>query len=136
MTIEISNRNDLVPNLESSIAEIEKQLAQINDQRRQVTAQLKQMQSLLNSLTNGATEATKRKPSPTHSDVTTAVVAILEKNGPSHAEVLKEGVETRLTEAGKSRLGLAIRLKQVLSSDQFVESDGVYTLAASAPTEA
>jgi len=64
------------------------------------------------------------KPAPSREDVTGQMVALLEGEGVLVEEQLKEKVEARLIKEGFSRMGLALRFKEALNDEQFIDSPG------------
>ena len=130
MTIEISNRTEMVSNVETAKAELQSQLSKLEEQRRQVSGQLKAMSSLLNTLTNGAANTTAdRKPAPKRDDVVEIVAGILAERGSCHVEVLQEDVAAQVSKAGLSHVGLALRFRESLQSSRFTNEDDDIRLA-------
>lgn len=67
------------------------------------------------------------KPSPDKQIVREVVIATLPDKS-LQADELKTGVELQIKERGYSRMGLSLRLKEVLGEDQFIQSADGYHL--------
>ena len=71
----------------------------------------------------------KRPPAPNRKDVQTAVQTALTDHGVLVKEELTKHVADLLSFEGKSKVGLAIRLKEVLADPAIVDTPGGYRLA-------
>lgn len=99
----------------------------VDELRRQVKSretQLKQINKALSVLDDrpGA-KSSKQKPAPNREDVVQAITDILTANGPLKDAELKRLVSDKITESGKSRMGLALRFKEALTDGRFARGD-------------
>jgi len=70
-----------------------------------------------------------KKPAASKNDVRAAVITVLEELGVAEQDALKRDIETHIVESGKSRMGLALRLKEVLAEERFIDTPAGYRLA-------
>lgn len=79
-----------------------------------------------------------RKPAASKAQVRDVVVTLLQEHGVIEDKALMKLVENAVTDFGKSRMGLALRLKEVLGEERFVDTPAGYRLAEqeSAPSSA
>jgi hypothetical protein len=97
---------------------------------RELEAELEQIQNMLavgeRRTAKGAGRRKKRCLS--RDDVSELIASVLGEKGVVGEEELKELVEQRAVEAGCSRTGLALRFKEAIKDDRFVDSPGGYRL--------
>ena len=75
------------------------------------------------------------KPAPSKVDVIELVTSALQERGVLEKDALKEAVQNRLGEAGKSRQGFALRFKEALADSRFVESPAGYRITEESHVE-
>lgn len=73
---------------------------------------------------SAATRKKSDKPAAGKAQVATFLQAVLEENDVLDEPTLREQVEAKLTEAGYSRMGFALRFKEALQQSRFVETPG------------
>jgi DNA repair exonuclease SbcCD ATPase subunit len=99
----------------------------LDDLRRQVKsgeAQLKQIQRALTALDNRPrAKTTNKRPAATRQEVVKAMSDVLRDEGPLKQAELKKLVAEKITDAGNSRMGLALSFKAALNDDSFVCGD-------------
>ena len=71
-----------------------------------------------------------RKPSASKADVIGVITSLLTKAGVIPELELRRQVERHVTASGKSRMGLALRMKEALADSRFTETEQGYQLAA------
>lgn len=71
------------------------------------------------------------KPAASRAEVIKHMQAILKDDGVLAEDELKKMVEARLTKEGFSKMGLALRFKEALADEQFIDSPGGIRLAES-----
>lgn len=64
------------------------------------------------------------KPAAGKAQVATFLQSVLEESDVLDEATLREQVEAKLTEAGYSRMGFALRFKEALQQQRFVETSG------------
>ncbi len=126
--------NNLLGDITSSLKQEEERLsAELNELKKKaklVELDLKRIRDARSALGAGRKSAnSKRKPAPTADDVKKAVNKALVADGPLEEPVIRERVERELADEGKSKMGLSLRMKEVLNSMDFVESSGRWQLA-------
>jgi hypothetical protein len=101
---------------------------------RELEAELEQVQKMLavgqRRKAKGA--GRRQKPSLSRDDVSELVASVLSEKGVASEEELRELVEERVVELGYSRSGLALRLKEAIKDDRFVDSPDGYRLEGQA----
>ena len=109
--------------------------SKLDEQASEIDAALKRVRAALTAL--GVRVAAKpsgkkgsSKPSPDKVVVREAVMAALQVETLG-ADALRAEVERQLTERGYSRMGLSLRLKEVLGEEEFTESARGYLLSSS-----
>lgn len=131
-----------------SFAGLEQQLQQTADTIQQEAQELQQkltaktrdlervqaaIQALNGKATGKKSSAKKsggsKKPAPGKEQVLQAMTDLLEENGGVPEADLKSLVEGKLTEAGYSRAGFALRFKESLGDPRFEKSGGQIQLA-------
>lgn len=78
-----------------------------------------------------ATRKKNEKPAAGKAQVATFLQSVLEESDVLDEAALREQVEARLTEAGYSRMGFALRFKEALRSPCFIEAPGGIRLTSS-----
>ena len=106
--------------------------SELDQQSKEIEVALKRVHGALSALGERGASKTGRKnatskPSPDKNTVRDAVCATL-GNSVLEADDLKTAVGERLGELGYSRVGLSLRLKEVLSEDAFAESPDGYRM--------
>ncbi|WP_425395401.1 hypothetical protein [Aeoliella sp.] len=108
-------------------SELDQRASELDDALKRVRGALTALGVSSTGKLNGKRGTTK--PSPVKTVVREAVVAVLQTSA-LQANELRAEVERRLRERGYSRMGLSLRLKEVLSADEFEETPAGYQLAA------
>ena len=118
-------------NLEKFIAELAQAETELAGKERELSVQLDAVKADLRKvrdartcITGKKTARSNRKPAATQSDVQQCVRELLGNQSPLEEAALREQVERRIAEQGKSKQGLALRINEVLKSGEFVETAG------------
>ena len=114
-------------------ASAERRLAEIENERREIKASVRSLDAALRALGKSMDDAkgVEQKKAPTTSEVVEIVSQVLREH--SHASVaqLTSYVGEKLTENGRSRAGLKLRLTQALKDPRFKETPNGYGLTGS-----
>ena len=129
--------------LRSEETEMLKLIELLKTQLAAKTKEVRRIQSALRELEGGTAKPSvkkAKKPAASKNDVRAAVITVLEELGVAEHDALKRIVETHIVESGKSRMGFALRLKEVLAEERFIDTPAGYRLAehelATIPTRA
>lgn len=98
------------------LTELEKERVEIKATMKSIDAALKAFEKKQPALKQ------QNRPAPTTEEVSEIAIHILSNDGPQTKKNLFEMIGDRLTVAGKSRAGLALRLQQVLENEQFIQT--------------
>lgn len=119
----------VITNLQSEEATLLERRSALTQQVEELDASLKQVRGALAALgvqtTGKASGRRAAKPSPDRAVVREVVLAALDGRV-LQADQLRSEVEQRLQERGYSRMGLALRLKEVLGEPEFAETPEGY----------
>ena len=110
--------------LQSTAAKLQAELAGVEQQISRLSAAFAALSGDEKSATLKPEMVRKKngKPAASKADVIKHVRSILEQEGVVEEEGLKRLVEERITEAGFTRMGLSLRLKEALGDSQFVDT--------------
>ena len=102
------------------------QKSELDQKASELDSSLKRVRGALSALgalspTRAGSRKGSTKPSPDKAAVRDAVRASLQSQ-PLQMDALRAEVERQLSERGYSRMGLSLRLKEVLGEDEFSES--------------
>lgn len=114
--------------VQSDLQTAERQVVDLKSTRRQVTAAIRAL---------GGQGAEPSKPAPKQAQVRLAILDLLDSNhGVIDSDDLEALVAEKLAgEQGCSAMGLALRMKEVLSTNEFTTSNGqVRTQPTASPT--
>ena len=127
--------------LESIAEELRAEHSRLAEERNAVQARLKQMdveikrvEDALSALGQKPPQSKAkpgRKPAPKKEEVQQVVRAILGEQGALELEPLNTQVGAKLSELGRSKMGLALRLNEVLAGEEFIESPAGWKLVQS-----
>jgi len=130
--------NTLTSVTDQLVAEETKLKEQLQQHQTQVTtlqSDLTRLQTALTALTGNNKKQQRKpkrpntKPAATQTDVNHAIADALDKGRTMTFEQITERIEQTITTAGKSRVGLALRIKQALSHDNIEhQQNGSYRL--------
>lgn len=126
---------EIVDSLKKQESRLGGQLGDLNQQVQSVEEELKRIREALTALSGKATKQPKsreskqpskksKKPSATRADVSDIMHTILSKEGACTEVELKEKVYQAVENLGKSKLGLALRIKEAAKEDRFKQSEG------------
>ncbi len=116
--------------LKTKLAELQKQTTSIGQDLKRVRAAM----SALDGTTKQKKTTRTTKPPVTQTEVNNGVADTLADGQMLTRAEIKQRVEEQATKAGKSRVGLALRINQALKDDVYEESEGQYRLAMTSPT--
>ncbi len=123
--------------LQSIAEQLSEEHARLTKERNAVTenlvridGELKSVEQALAALKEKPKQAKAKtsKPAPKRDDVEQVAEQILSEQGALETEALKKEVGAKLAEAGYSKMGLTLRLKEVLGSDGFIDSPAGWKL--------
>ena len=116
----------VVAELRREAEKMESELHEIGQRKKTLEAELKRVQGALQSLgVKPERKSSAKKPSPTKNDVAAATRRVLTERAPLAFDELKSQVGDALVSDGKTKMGLALRLKEVLQDgDNFVDGPG------------
>ena len=127
--------------LESIAKDLREEHSRLAEERNAVEARLHQMDAELKRVEVALSalgdkpkpaKAKSSKPAPKQEEVEQAVRQILAEQGALEMEPLKKQVAAKLGQQGRSKMGLALRLKEVLASKElFIESPAGWKLIES-----
>ena len=127
--------------IQSIADDLRKEQSRLIEERNTVQARLEEMDAEIKRVEDALTalgQKTKQtkakksgKPAPKREEVEQAVREILSEQGALELDPLKTQVGAKLTELGRSKMGLALRLKEVLAGEQFIESPAGWKLVES-----
>jgi len=118
----VSKLDTIIEELRGEHSRITEERAAVEASLRQMDDDLKRVAEALAALGQKPKAAKSGKPAPKREDVEQAAVDILSKSEALQMDELKAKVESSVTAAGFSKMGLALRLKEALASERFVES--------------
>ena len=128
-------------NLDSIAQQLRDELSRLTDEKTKaeakvqiLDAELKRVEDALTALGSKPKPSKTKtsKPAPKQEEVHEAVKRILSEEGALELEPLKKKIESVLTKLGRSKMGLALRLKEVLASEElFIESPAGWKLVES-----
>ena len=128
--METNQLDAIADQLQAEKVRIEKVKAELKEDLKATEDQLKRVEGALSALgVKPTANGTEKKKAATKIEVTQIVEALLKDHGVVEEENLKAFVEQKLKEAGKSFIGLALRLKEALKDPRFVDSPAGYRLA-------
>ena len=116
-------------NIESIVTKLRDEETRLNRKREAiqqglntVESELTRVQAGIAALTGGSSSKSGKgrslKPSPTKDVVRSAVEAVWRNDGQLETEKLKQAVGSQLADEGYSRVGLSLRLKEVLQESR------------------
>ena len=121
--------------LQQEETKLKEQLNQHQTQVNTLQADLQRLQTAIKALTSnhkGTTKKQKRpntKPAATQAEVTQAITNALAEGRVLTAEQITERVQEATAKLGKSRVGLALRIKQCLKDDSIEQQkNGSYRI--------
>ena len=121
---------DVTTTLHKEADQLQNKLTTTRTQAKEIEANLKRLQAALSALEdkspNKKTRATK--PPVTQAQISKAVTDALGDGRTLTKADIKERLDKAATNAGKSRVGLALRLDQALKADNIEQTDGKYHL--------
>lgn len=127
--------SDLLLDVERFVTELnqeEERLAgmeqELQDKLKEVQVALKKVRDARTAL-GGKKAGSAKKSAPSKQDAREAVLAVLKELGVVEDDSLRSAVEARLHELGKTKQGLALRLKEALQGEEFVETPSGWRLA-------
>ncbi len=96
----------------------------IAEQLQSLRSELKQIRGAKTCLIGPKSERKNgKKQAATKQDVTSIIEAALQQHGVLREEEIRDVVEAKLQKDGRSKRGLALRLRESLESDSFVKTD-------------
>ena len=130
--MQTSQFDTIVQTLRDEEAELLSKQQKLTKQRTEVEQALTKVRGAMKSLgskgSGKGNARTYQKPAATQEEVLKAVTSILRKRGPLQHDALTALVSQVITKAGRSRLGLTLRLKETLSQPQFRQTPDGYQL--------
>ena len=126
--------NDLFDNITDKLRieeeRLSNELKRLQQNTKEVSTDLKRIQDVRKAMNGGrGSGATPRKPAATAADVSCIVKDILQSSEAVDDSLLREQIAEEVVKSGKSRMGLSLRIKEVLASSEFTESQTGWQLA-------
>ncbi len=123
--------NDVTTTLHKEADQLQEKLTTTRSQAKEIEANLKRLQAALSALEGKTPKKTRAtKPPVTQNQISKAVTDALGDGRVLTKADIKERLDQAATKAGKSRVGLALRLDQALKDDTIEETGGKYRLAS------
>ncbi len=126
----------IVEQLQQLVQTQEKRLATLKEDIQVAEAELARTRSALRELTGRAakpkpksTKSKAGKPAPTRAIVVETAEAVLSEKGVLAEDKLKAFVEQLLVNGGYTKNGFALRFREALADERFVDSPAGYRLA-------
>ncbi len=113
--------------LGEKVEELKKKLGSVESERKQITQALAAIEGKPKVRKERQKSTTK---AATKAEVIAHVEAILAEQELVEKADLKELVQERVVASGKSKMGLALRIKEALADSRFVDTPGGYRLAS------
>ena len=117
------------------------ELTKLNQQTKELEDSLNRINQALNALGQKPSSETPRKkrkpnakPPATQTEVSNAIADLLAGGKVLTQDQIKQAVDQQMLSSGKSRVGLAIRIKQALDDDVIEETDKGFKLQAGVST--
>ena len=130
---------DIKTQLRSEEANLQELVGRLQTELDSRAAELDRIQAALRELdgekAKPAVKKTSRKPAASKAQVRDVIVTLLEEHCVIEEKPLMKLVEKAVTSFGKSRMGLALRFKEVLAEERFVDSPAGYRLAEQTAAE-
>jgi len=121
---------DVTTTLHKEADQLQQKLTTTRTQAKEIEANLKRLHAALSALEGKSPKKTRAtKPPVTQAQISKAVTDALGDGRTLTKADIKERLDLVATKAGKSRVGLALRLDQALKADNIQQTDGKYHLA-------
>jgi hypothetical protein len=127
--------SSIVEQLREEEGRLGDQQAELKDRLACVETDLKRVRGALSALGEKPVTKSGGKPAATKKEVIQVIADVLQSQGTVEKEALRQSVEARLAEKGKSRQGLALRFEEALKDHRFVDTPGGYRLASESQAE-
>ena len=116
--------------LRTEESEIEVNLDSLRADIKDAEAQLAQIRKAMSSLKGKSCTASSRsRVTATKEEVVATIIQVLRESGSVSEKDLRRRVEENLQEKGKSKVGLAMRLKSCLKDEQFIRTGNMLVLS-------
>ena len=133
--MDIAQLSTITTTLKAEEAKLQEKLTEHQQAAKDIQSNLDRLRTAIKALDTNGTTRKKRgpntKPPVTQTQVSKAVTDALGDGRVLTKTDLKERLDQAAIKAGKSRVGLALRLDQTLKDKSIQESGGQYRLATS-----
>lgn len=120
--------NDARRSLQRAKESAQERLKQLDDERREIKASLKSLDAALKALGVATPSNHSKHPPTTMSEVTKMLVEMLANNEAKTKDELETLVGDKLSQSGRSRVGLDVHIAEALKEDRFVDTADGYSL--------
>ena len=123
--------NEIVEKLRSEEARLKQQMEKLQVQVRNMESELSQVQGALVALGQkpaGKASGKPIKPAASKREIIAAISEVLHEQGVMETNALRELVEGRMANKGRSRQGFAGRFAEAIEDPRFVETPGGWRL--------